>query len=72
MIDMVRTVESKEVIKVGMTVRFGELFDGNTGDGEELLADRCVSPDNENVVAFEIVEEDEEWWDTLVKVTDIY
>lgn len=68
----VRTVESGQLIEIGMTVRFGELFDGNSGDGDELLEDGTVSPDNENVVAFEIVERLDNWYDTLVKVTDIY
>ena len=68
----IRTVESDQLIDIGMVGRFGELFDGDSGDGDELLEDGTVSPDNENVVAFEIVERDDNWWDTLVKVTDIY
>lgn len=66
------TIESEQLIEIGMTVRFGELFDGDSDDVDELLEDGTVSADNENVVEFEIVERDDNWLDTLVKVTDIY
>lgn len=68
---MLRTLESREEIKIGMEVRFAELWDGD-GDGRELLDSRSVSPDNENVVSFEIVESDENILDVLVRVTDLY
>lgn len=68
---MLRTLESLEEITIGMEVRFTELWDGN-GDGEELLQSGAISPDNENVVAFEVIEEDSDILNTLVRVTDIY
>ena len=68
---MLRTLESLEEITIGMEVRFTELWNGN-GDGEELLQSGAISPDNENVVAFEVIEEDSDILNTLVRVTDIY
>ena len=68
---MLRTLESLEEITIGMEVRFTELWNGN-GDGEELLQSGAISPDNENVVSFEIVEENSDILNTIVKVTDIY
>lgn len=65
------TLETREEITIGMEIRFAELWDGN-GDGEELLHSGAISLDNENVVAFDIVEESENILDTVVKVTDIY
>ena len=66
------TLESRKEIKVGMELRFAELWDGN-GEGEELLQSGAIRPDEENVVAFEIVKEDvEDILKTVVKVTDIY
>ena len=62
-----------EFIEIGETYYFGELWDGEDGYGEELLESGSVSPDNENVVAFEIIEKDEDdLLKTRVKVTDIY
>lgn len=59
-------------IKIGKEYYFGELWDGE-GDIEELLESGAVSPDNENVVAFEILKPStDEPIKTLVKVTDIY
>lgn len=58
-------------IEVGQEYYFGQLWDGE-GDGEELLESGDVSPDEENVVAFEIVENADDPLETLVKVTDIY
>lgn len=65
------TLESKEEITIGMEVRFAELWDGD-GDGEELLASGAISPDNENVVSFEILSSESNLLDTLVRITDIY
>lgn len=62
---------NEKEIKVGEEYYFGELWDGN-GDGQELLESGAVSIDDEHVVAFEIVEEDEDILNTLVKITDIY
>lgn len=59
-------------IEIGQEYYFGQLWDGE-GDGEELLESGTVSPDEENVVAFEVLEEDpDDICKTLVKVTDIY
>lgn len=59
-------------IEVEREYYFGQLWDGK-GDGEELLESGTVSPDNESVVAFEILEEDpDDICGTLVKVLDIY
>lgn len=68
---MLRTLESREEIKIGMEVRFAELWDGD-GDGKELLESSSVSPDNENIVAFDVIELDEDVLNTLVRVTDVY
>jgi len=62
---------TKQEIEVGAELYFGQIWDGE-GDGEELLQSGAVSPDNENVVAFDIIEKAEDIMDTLVKVTDIY
>ena len=58
-------------IEIGQEYYFGQLWDGE-GDGEELLESGTISPDGENVVAFEIVEKAMNPLETLVKVTDIY
>ena len=62
---------NEEEIKVGNEYCFGQLWDGE-GDGELLLESGSVSPDNENVVEFEIVEKDEDILKTLVKVINIF
>lgn len=61
----------EEEINIGETYYFGQLWDGD-GDGQELLESGSISPDNENVAEFEIVESDEDILETLIKVTDIY
>lgn len=62
----------EEEIEIGGKYYFGQLWDGD-GDGDEMLTDGTVSPDNENVVAFEVLETNEDdILQTLVKVTDIY
>lgn len=65
-----RTFETNREIKIGEEYRFGELWDGSFGDCEELLDNGSVSPDEENVVAFEIVERN--GIESIVRVTDIY
>ena len=65
------TLETREEIKIGMEIRFAELWDGN-GDGEELLDSGAIGPDNENIVGFVIVETASNILDTVVKVIDIY
>lgn len=62
---------TEQEIEIGAELYFGQLWDGE-GDGEELLQSGAVSPDNENVVAFDVIESAEDVSDTLVKVTDIY
>ena len=63
----------EQEIEIGAELYFGQIWDGEDGDGEQLLEDGCVSPDGENVVAFEITEDNtDDILDTLVKVTDIY
>ena len=66
-----KTLETSEEIRIGMEIRFAELWDGN-GDGEELLDSGAISPDNENVVGFVIVENADNILDTVVEVIDIY
>lgn len=62
---------TEQEIEIGAELYFGQLWDGN-GDGEELLNDKTISPDNENIVAFKVIEESENILNTIVKVTDIY
>lgn len=69
-----KTLESREIIEIGMELRFAELWDGN-GDGEELIESGAIAvyeDDNENVVAFEVIDEDEDILNAVVRVTDIY
>lgn len=70
------TLESGEKIKVGMELRFAELWDGN-GDGQELLESGSIGiGEDENdmpvVVGFKIVEQDENILNAIVRVVDIY
>lgn len=60
-----------EEIEIDKEYYFGQLWDGE-GDEEELLESGTVSPDEENVIAFEIIENADNPLETLVKVTDIY
>lgn len=62
----------REEIKIGGEYFFGQLWDGCSGDVEELLESGSVSPDEENIVAFDIVERNDNSMDTIVRVTDIY
>ena len=59
-------------IEIGQEYYFGQIWDGENGDANELLESGAVRPDEENVVAFEIVEKAMNPLETLVKVTDIY
>lgn len=61
-----------EEIEIDKEYYFGQLWDGENGDANELLESGAVSPDEENVIAFEIVEKAMNPLETLVKVTDIY
>lgn len=62
---------TEKEIEVGTELYFGQIWDGD-GDGKELLESGAVSPDNENVVAFEVVDDDGDILKTLVRITDIY
>lgn len=62
---------TEQEIEVGAELYFGQLWDGD-GDGRELMESGSISPDNENVISFEVVEQDEDILNTLVRVTDIY
>ena len=59
-------------IEIGQEYYFGQLWDGENGDAHELLGSGAVSPDEENVIAFEVIEKSDNPLETLVKVTDIY
>lgn len=61
-----------EEIQIGQEYYFGQIWDGETGDAEELLESGTVSPDEENVVAFTIVKTSDDPLQTVIKVTDIY
>ena len=67
-----RTFGTDKEIRVGKEYELRELWEGEFGDVEDILKCGTVSPDEENVVAFEIVEEDNDPMFTTVKVTDIY
>ena len=62
---------SEEEIVINEEYYFGQLWDGN-GDGEELLESGTISPDGENVVAFEVVKKADNMLETVIRVTDIY
>lgn len=72
---MLRTLESREEIKIGMEVRFAELWDGD-GDGRELLESGAIAmwdgETDDNIVRFEIIEPNEDILKTIVRVTDLY
>ena len=61
----------EEKIIINGEYYFGQLWDGN-GDGEELLESGTISPDGENVVAFEVVKKADNMLETVIRVTDIY
>ena len=62
---------SEEKIIINKEYYFGQLWDGN-GDGEELLESGAISPDGENIVAFEVVKKANDILETIVRVTDMY
>ena len=69
-----KTLETAKEIKIGMELRFADLWDGD-GDGEQLLNDCsiCVGEDDMPVmVGFEVVERAEDVLEAVVKITDIY
>lgn len=59
-------------IEIGQEYYFGQLWDGDDGDAEELLESGSVSLDNENMIAFEIVEKEDDPLETVVKIIDLY
>lgn len=66
---------NEELIEVGKTYCFGQLWDGS-GDGEELLESKCIAVCDENnddevVVDFEIVENNDTVLNAVVKITHI-
>lgn len=56
-------------IKIGEVYTFGDIWDGS-GDFSEILEDGTVSPDNDIVIAFDVIAEDGIL--SQVRVTDIY
>lgn len=62
---------NEQEIEVGAELYFGQIWDGD-GDGKELFESGCVSPDNENIVAFKVIKPAENISEALVRVTDIY
>ena len=62
---------SEEKIVINGEYYFGQLWNGD-GNGEELLESGAISPDGENIVAFEVVKKSEDILETIVKVTDMY
>ena len=73
--NMLRMLERREGIKIGMEVRFAELWDGD-GDGEELLNSGAIAvwdeeAEEEGIVYFDVLEPDEDILKTLVRVTSV-
>ena len=62
---------SEEKIIINGEYYFGQLWNGD-GNGEELLESGAISPDGENIVAFEVVKKSEDILETIVRVTDMY
>ena len=58
-------------ISIGDQYYFGQLWNGD-GDCNELLDSSSVSPNNEDIVEFKIIQRNENPLDSVVKVTDIY
>lgn len=58
--------------EIGQAYYFGQLWDGEIEEENELLESGAVSQDGESVVAFEAIEKSDDLLETLVKVTDIY
>lgn len=69
--DEVMTLETNEVIEIGVELKFADLWNGE-GDGKELLESGSISPDNTHIIGFEILEDNEDILNTIIKVTDIY
>lgn len=68
---MLKTFHGNREIKIGEEYEIQELWD-ESGDLEELLEDGSSSPNNMNVVEFDIVDTDVRYiCNTIVRVTDI-
>lgn len=65
-------LDQEREIEIGQEYYFGQLWDGDDGDAEELLESGSVSLDNENMIAFEIVEKEDDPLETVVKIIDLY
>ena len=59
-------------IEIGQEYYFGQLWDGEDGNADEILESKSVSLDGENTVSFEIIENAENQLETRVKIIDIY
>ena len=62
---------SEEKIIINGEYYFGQLWNGD-GNGEELLESGAISPDGENIVAFEVVKKADDILEAVIKVTDMY
>lgn len=62
----------REEIRIGEEYFFGQIWDGESGNGEELLESGTVSLNDGDVIAFEVVKLAEDNLDTVVRVMDIY
>jgi hypothetical protein len=56
--------------EIGDEFYFDELWNGS-GDADELLESRTISTDNENILEFMVIEQNEDAAKTLVEITDI-
>ena len=62
----------KEVkdLELGMIVKISEIWDGEFGDIDEILESGAISPDEENVISFDVVKND--GIDSIIEIKDIY
>lgn len=73
---MIKTVETKKEIKIGMELRFGDIWDGNMDAKDTLDYGSVILWDEEHEQYFWIdfivmIEHDETQY-SLIKITDIY
>lgn len=57
-------------IEIGKEYKLSDLWDGEFGEITDILESGCVSPDEENIISFEIVEEC--GIDSILRIRDIY
>lgn len=62
---------SEEKIIINGEYYFGQLWNGD-GNGEELLESKTISPDGENIVAFEVIKKADNILETVIRVIDMY